>query len=591
MAITVISRPIGNKLNTSLVDGVIVDDGTGDARVYVASGHGLQDGDYVYIISNFDSYNGFKYVDSTAYDYFKIKNSSGEDFVRFVQESDIEFYVSALNHGWQCVHLPIVYELESSLFPNNTADTERKITAVTDSNGYCNITVDGDIKATGSAAELEYISIDGVSIEGVNGVYQIIDYISDTNFVIDLAYSSAVDGDLTINGYAHYYYNNYHFRVRVYAGLTAAHRWEDEKPYELAGELKLIPDDNNRAKFSISEILKGYINLRNNLTLDTLPNNLDFYTQFYISYSENYDDSDGTTITISEGAFTSDQANFEGHAINAMLPFKSQNISFLSDYLNEDDLLAQWLTVMDRPVMVIGRFFDLSFINQYNGTDIHVVVNKRLNGLLQNVEVIILENPGTGILRVPFIPESGYDEYCIYATAPGESDAEPIVLPELSTFVNVAVPNELSWTTGATPSVLLNGAADESSKSITGLYNFVNGSEYDITIRVSSSAAWIDTSITVRFFDNANSVITSQIFSGITGAAGSTIERTAGIMGFGNITKVGVAVNRPPTAAGTSTYTLLSISGVEYDGEVSSTQITEQICCDVVEECDTFVES
>ena len=72
--ITVISRPIGHKLTEQELDGVVTDQ-SGEALVTTEFAHGLVDGDYIYIQSNIESYNGFKYVDQTAYNTFLISNS------------------------------------------------------------------------------------------------------------------------------------------------------------------------------------------------------------------------------------------------------------------------------------------------------------------------------------------------------------------------------------------------------------------------------------------------------------------------------------------------------------------------------------
>jgi len=99
VALQLISNPIGHKLSDSEITAVIIDDGTGEALVYTGFAHALADGDYVYIESNFDAYNGYKYVDSIAYDSFKIRNSANSDAIEFIQDADITYRVSVLNHG------------------------------------------------------------------------------------------------------------------------------------------------------------------------------------------------------------------------------------------------------------------------------------------------------------------------------------------------------------------------------------------------------------------------------------------------------------------------------------------------------------
>jgi hypothetical protein len=54
------------------------------------------------------------------------------------------------------------------------------------------------------------------------------------------------------------------------------------KPIAKVTTLKFTPDDDGNAKFSISEIVRSYLITRNKLDLNTLPNNTDFSTSFYI---------------------------------------------------------------------------------------------------------------------------------------------------------------------------------------------------------------------------------------------------------------------------------------------------------------------
>jgi len=315
MALTVISRPIGNKLEVNTTAGTAIDDGSGVVFIYNIIPHGLITGDHVYIDSLIDSYNGFKQVVVYDGNSFFIRDGEGFDGnIPFKQEVELTYYKVTLSHGWQCVHLPIVYELETDLYPVNSVDTI--FTGLTPYGGgaYINFTI-----PTGHGlVVLDYVLFKE-SISDVGAAYQVI---SITNLgandliVINKDNSGGLYSAQKIR-------NNYHIDVNVYAGLPSGHYWEDEKPYELAATLKFIPDSNNRIKFSISEILKGYIQTRNNLTLDTLPNNLDFFIAFYIEYAEGYDVSDGSEITAFVDEFTDDSEEFEGYAVNAMLPFKN----------------------------------------------------------------------------------------------------------------------------------------------------------------------------------------------------------------------------------------------------------------------------
>lgn len=549
MAIELISRPIGHKISLLPISAVIVDNGAGDAVVYVAGGHSLSDGDYVYIESNFDSYNGYKYVDATSYDYFKIQNSENSDPVEYVQDADISLYVSLHDHGWQCVHLPIVYELQSDLYPNNIAEEEyipNTIVSFENSNGYVKLNLERGISGL---QELNFIELVGTGT--LAGPYQIISVVQPWAIVINLAY----DAGLSFTGYQIVnYYNNYNINVEVWAGLDALHRWESRKPYELAATLKFIPDSDGNAKFSIHEILKGYIETRNNLTLDTLPNNLDFHVGFYIKYYESYDLSDGETIATENGATTMD--GFEGVAVNAMLPFKSLNSGHMSDYIDGGGELARWLTLFDRPVAIVDRFFDISFINQYNGVDIIILRNGEL---FQTIT-----NPGSGIIRVMFIPESGFTEYCLQAFAAGGT-----ITVSLSGFTNIDE-GDVDWVTGASPQVSLNfPITSNSSNLLQSDYDFISGVDYTVTVFTDVSGSGL---FAISIMDDDFNVLESQSSSIITG----DIDRSITFTAVAGMSKIGFRLSTNASAS-------VILSNLRITSEQAA--ITEQICIDIREEC------
>lgn len=583
MSLTILSRPIGHRLNITDVDALIIDDGTGDALVYTTIAHGLSDGDYVYIESNLDSYNGYFYVDSIAYDSFKIKTSEEGDFVEFVQDASISYRPSVLNHGWQCVHLPIVYEIESDVWPNNTAEESynpNTVVTQANSNGYTQLNLIHAITPTPSV--LNFIELVGTG--ELAGPYQILEVVHPWSIVINLAYSAAnsFTGYLVVN-----YYNNYAINVNVYAGLDPAHRWVTKKPYELAATLKFIPDSEGKVKFSIADILKGYITTRNNLTLDTLPNNLDFHTSFYISFFESYDQSDGEVLTTFEGEVTTD--TFEGHAVNAKLPFKSLNSGHLSPYVNEDTFLARWLTLFDRPLMVVDRFFDLSFLLQYNGFDVLVTVYKSYQGVVTSTEVITITNPGLGVIRVPFMPESGYDEYCIQAAIYAS-----LSIAVLSLSSNYGSGDE-SWTISPNPAFTGLTTLQISTILRIPIYDAMLNQQIDFVINLDfnnlgGSGGNFNTKPLFYLFD-ANMANSVQIGGGDIGgvyvSAGNKVEsHTLIATGF---VPAFLAMNFEYTGGG-GFIMGVDINSATITPVITNQNITEQICCDVIDECSpTFV--
>lgn len=560
--VTVISRPIGHKLGTTEIDAVIADY-AGDAVVYVPGGHSLSDGNYIFIESNFDAYNGFKYVDSIAYDHFKLKESEGGAYVPFKQEADIIFYVSELDHGFQSVHLPIVYELESDLFPNNTIEesyTNRVVSFAADSNGYTGIQASTDFI---NINDLDYIEFIGDG--DLAGIYQILEVIDNDEIVIDLAW----DATNVFTGYElRKYYNNYFISVDVYGGLETGHRWADEKPFELLATLKLIPDSNNQIKFSINEILKGQIITRNNLTLDQLPNNIDFYTQFYIVYTEVYDVSDGLEITSVSQESVDDSIYFVGDAINSKYEFKSLNQSFASEYVNSDDTPARWLTTMDRPLAFVGYFFDISFINRYSLVDIIILRNGEL------FQTIV--NPGSGILRIAFTPEDGFTEYCLQAFS------APLLqptLPPLSAFIQDASGTD-SWALGANPSYSASGTND--SNVLYAPYeigaNLNYEFDYDIDVTLTGGQAGDK----ILFGIYSGGMFTELYDLDLTSSGNYTgaleIITSAGASFFA------IKIVGTPSSI---TVDINSIDSAIID--IGSKTITEQICIDIVSDCNTFI--
>lgn len=560
MSLTITRKPIGHKLNTTDIDAQIIDDGQDNALVYTTSAHGLSDGDYVYIESDLEAYNGFKYVDSIQYDSFKIKESENGDYVPYEQDADISYRTSVLNHGWQCVHLPIVYELESDLWPNNVAEeayTPNVIDSFQNSNGYVQLNLDRAI--TGVTA-LNYVELVGDG--DLSGPYQIIEVVHPWAIVINLAYDSTYvfSGYQVVN-----YYNNYCANVEVWAGLSTPNRWYEKKPFELAATLKFIPDSTGKCLFSVHEILKGYIETRNNLLLNTLPNNLDFHVGFYIKYYESYDLSDGDTISTETGDVTTD--SFIGRAVNAMLPFKTLSSGHLSDYVNEDTYLARWLTLFDRPMAVVDRFFDISFLNQYDQFDILILRNGEL---FQTIT-----NPGSGVIRVMFIPESGFTEYCLQAIIDGDiSFAMP-------TPYNIETGDGLEW---VSQSVTIPGAVAGSFESdiLAWDVQLITGVVYTFQLSLTHSEVCQFKFVAM---DVGNNIMYEETINALTPPnQNASIDFTAET----GMVKVGIyALYASAGGEPDLTVSVVSISG---SGTADDITITERICIDIIEECSgTFV--
>jgi hypothetical protein len=370
MAVSILERPLGYILGAG-VTATINEAYAGYATVNKAS-HGLIDGDYVYITSNIESYNGFFYVNQEDTGKFKIRPYATADDVSYVQDATVTYYPATATHGYNCVHLPIAYRLSSNLYPTNTVDTSVTISSYQDDFGYVNINLSGTIDSGAFPEPLEYVKITGATNSNLNGVYQISEVVSATSITINLPYEDNYQfGSATVIRY----YNNYNIVVRVYGGLPASHEWASKKPNTLLSTLYFVPDENNEVYFSISDILRNQIKVTNNLTADTLPSNIDAWTGFYITVAESYDDSLGSQYLLSTytSAFTDDSSNFQGVAVNTILPFKNIHSGSLTQYLDK------FLSTV--PVFFDTNYTDISFINTLNNTALTLRKLYTLNGV------------------------------------------------------------------------------------------------------------------------------------------------------------------------------------------------------------------
>lgn len=395
MSLSITQRPLGFKMATTGFQ-CTVSSSSGKAlfsKTNPVGQHGLVDGDYVYIVSNIDDYFGFWYVDQVDVNGFKIQANSTSSAISFLQADTVTVYKILLTHPYSAIHLPIIYKLLSTLWPTNSADTTRTITSTTNDSGYCRLNLSGDIKAGGTANELEWVQVFGQNA----GIYQIVNYSTDTNFTINFPYSAGVSfAASTIQ----YYYNNYHAVVRLYAGLKSTHYWYSQKPYELILEKNEVPDSTGVISININSYLKSAIEvLNNNILLGTLPNDIDSFCQFYITFAEAYDFSDGYTLQTLEGSFTDDSGNFEGVAVNADLPFKNRYWGFMSDYLHTiyTDTL-KFLTDFDTPVIWSGQWWEICWLNQY-GSSFGFQVSRYYQGALLSTTITAVSDYGVGVYR------------------------------------------------------------------------------------------------------------------------------------------------------------------------------------------------
>lgn len=588
--ITILKRPIGFKLSGSVLDATATND-SGEVLITTLFSHGLSTGEYVYIQSNIASYNGGKYVTVLSGTTFKIGDNPYY-ITEYVQNADLTYQKSIYTNGVTAVHNPIVYEIESTLSPTNTEE-DSYVPAVVDShsneNGYTKLTLSGNLS---DATALAWIMIDGVA-------YQIVTAISDSIVVINHAY----DATDTFEGPVVKYYNNYCINVIVNCGLIWYHTWVDKKPFEAAATLRLKPDANNRVKFSISDIVRSYITTRNKLDLDTLPNNIDFMTLFYLSYYESWDESNGTEITTHNEQGVSEINDFFGMAINAQMPFKSVSGSNMAEYLSGSDnaYLAKWLALQPTMTWIAGRFMDLSFIMVHSRTDVVILVNGEL--------YLTIPDPSIGVIRVPLQFDTA-GEYCVQAIKPANPGSPEVTnditgdVPAVSEWYNLSR-GYTPWTIDVQPDAVLQytGLGIEQTDYLTFDFPFVAGRQYELTLRFAVGYSGTGHSnprgYSIHVMNDAGVILmtSSGVYPSspggfftatITFTANPDCKKIGTYFSAGIFTSIGTPI-RTFTFDGVPTTDYVLIETIPAEPPTAELTLTEPYCITVVDECDNTI--
>jgi len=403
MALSVIKRPQGHVLDTTENTAAVT---SSSGALFTKTTHGLSTGDYIYIYSAISDYNGYWYVSVADPDTFRVREYATASDQAFTVAASVTYFESVLTHGWSCVHLPIIYKLKSTIWPTNAADTARTITTFSNYNGYTYLNLSGDVKTTGTASALEQVILSGTSVDGV---YQIVNWFSDTNIVIDLPYSGA---NVLSSGTAQYYYWNYHAKIKIYAGISSGHALTTFKPHELIATIKAVPDSNGVITINISDYIKEKISIvKNDLLLSTVPNNIDAWSNFYITYAESYDDSNMYTVEEYVTSYTDDSGTFEGYALNSILPFKTKSSGYLSEYVSGVTAATtqKFLTAFDEPVLTPGKFWDISFIKNTSSSGDYIKREVYVDDVLKEVYIDTITDYDQGVYRHS-ITQSGWSE-------------------------------------------------------------------------------------------------------------------------------------------------------------------------------------
>lgn len=555
--VTVVQRPQGLKILDQDITATVTNS-SGDALINFTS-HSLSTGDFVWMDTDIDEYNGMWYVTTISANTFKISENSAQNFVKFYQVTPITYY-QTVSHEWSSAFLPIVYKATNDHWPVNSIDPSVNYSSQNDDNGYTELTLSG----SPGVMAFEYIKLEGGNTAGV---YQIIES-AGAVITIDLPYDAA-----NTFATAQKYYNNYQVLVNIYAGLPSGHPWEDENPAELVATLSLTPNENNTVMFSVADYIRKQLNIRNNPILFSMPLNLDFFTGFSIEMAETYDVSDNYSVSTYESAFTED--GFQGYAIAGKLPFKGLYSGFYSDYVYVSGLPAEWLNNLSTLIGIAGKYFDLSFIKNIEG-DFELSISKYSGGYRYEVELVPYEDQGVGVYRLPVTFNEIYDQYCLQVFIPAQPP-DPGYGMTLATFQNTCDPGDATWTTGGSPSVSLNGI--QTSGYLTDSFASLPGGTYSFSYQYTVGGTGSPTStIQFRLLDDACNVLGSgNDFNLGTGVQTGSVS----IVSSGIGTKLGIRI---VNTSGSRTYT---IDSIDYDGTpgTSAVALTQEICVDIIGLC------
>jgi len=576
--VSVVKTPQGHKIIDQAIAATIINGGLYAFVIFPY--HALTTGDYVYITSDIDEYNGFWYVEVVDYQSFKIREHAGADDVPFYQEVEIDYYQTQ-PHDWSSIFLPIVYKATNDRWPTNNIDTPRTVSSTSDDNGFTQLTLSGTLRAEGLNM-LEFVRITDAFDPDLNSIWQIVEVNSASDIVINLPYSV----NNSFSGVSvQYYYANYQIRIKIWAGLNALHPWQAKKPYEEMAELSLTPDDNGEVMFSVSDYIKSKVAIKNNLTLFSLPLNLDAFTGFYIQTAESFDQSDNYSLYTAETDFSTD--SFEGYAIAGKLPFKNVYSGDYADYVITDGSPALWLTNAARLLAVEDLYFDISFIKNILG-EFWVIIDKYVADYLMITEVIPHGDSGIGVYRIPITPDINYDSFCVRVYTPGVPDSAGVpvtTLADLDDWVN----NTFGWTLGPTPDVSVNGSGGVSNW-IFGEIVTTAGYDYEfsttVTELVGDSGGVPVFTLTWALFTNTGSFIDSVSFNYTsTGAKSETFTLHATTEGL----YLGLHItNNTPIATKTFEFNsaVYNAPASPPDDGIDAQDITEEICIDILETCE-----
>ncbi len=303
---------------------------------------------------------------------------------------------------WNAASTPLIYDLTNTKWPTNSEDTIQNITGVTDDNGFAKLAFDLSVGVNAN----EWIEVTFANV--YNGVHRVIE-VSGLDLTIDFPFSVNTIGN------AQKYFQNYTTLIEVYAGLQPTHEHAATKPIELIGTIEQRPDTDNSTLADVRDYVKNKLNTIYDQSQTSWPNDLNGWTDFYISFAERYDIATAGVVSDFTSDFT-DDTDVDGiiylKAINGGLQFGATRGGNMFDHVVFDstgayfDGGALFMTFFERPEIIDSNNFDISIILDANGEYPNLnIIRKRVieydvNGVQLSETITAVPRQDYGLYRI-----------------------------------------------------------------------------------------------------------------------------------------------------------------------------------------------
>lgn len=404
--------------------------------------------------------------------------------------------VNGFSSRWNAAHLPLIYTISNTKWPLNSEDTGNFILSFFDTNGYASLVM----FTAYTWYEGLYLKITNNS--DYNGTYRIRSVVSSTIVVLDTAYISGA----ATNGYAYPVYSNYTTIVRVYAGLQPTHDHSATKPIELIGTIEQRPDTDNNTIIDVAKYVRTKLSAEYDDSQSSWPNDLNAFTDFYISYAERYDQSSSGSIIDYTSAYTDDAVGgsiYYLHAVNSSLQLGYPHGGNMGDYIIDPDAYknpGKWMTFFDRPQIVDGSRISLGIIANYTPFSIKRIATEP-DGTTEEVTTLISDQD-YGVYRIDndIIQAGQFTEtVSVVALIGGVEVSETIIIDVDNQCIDY--PEE--------PSGLTLGNATATTLTADWIDNSTTETGFQVQISLYSDFSSITESATV------DAGITTYLFSGL----------------------------------------------------------------------------